>query len=91
MLVGVLLLKTIQWLLRLWTKGKESLLKSNPDSSNLSLPPGRSATGTALELLISNRIVANWHGGEIEFESKSGETRFKVRLPLTRSPADSQP
>jgi signal transduction histidine kinase len=44
-------------------------------------------TGTGLGLLISHRIVANRHGGEIEFESKPGETRFKVRLPLSRSPA----
>jgi signal transduction histidine kinase len=44
-------------------------------------------TGTGLGLLISHRIVANRHGGEIEFESKPGETRFKVRLPLTRAPA----
>ncbi len=39
-------------------------------------------SGTGLGLVISNRIVAN-HGGEIEFESKPGETRFKVRLPVT--------
>jgi len=44
-------------------------------------------TGTGLGLLISHRIVANRHGGEIEFESKPGETRFKVRLPLARQPA----
>jgi signal transduction histidine kinase len=44
-------------------------------------------TGTGLGLLISHRIVANRHGGEIEFESKPGETRFKVRLPLTRGRA----
>jgi signal transduction histidine kinase len=44
-------------------------------------------SGTGLGLLISNRIVANRHGGEIEFESKPGETRFKVRLPLGRVPA----
>jgi signal transduction histidine kinase len=43
-------------------------------------------TGTGLGLVISNRIIGNRHGGEIEFESKPGETRFKVRLPLTRSP-----
>lgn len=42
-------------------------------------------SGTGLGLLISHRIVANRHGGEIEFESKPGETRFKVRLPLMRS------
>jgi signal transduction histidine kinase len=42
-------------------------------------------SGTGLGLMISNRIVANRHGGEIEFESKPGETRFKVRLPLVRA------
>ena len=41
-------------------------------------------TGTGLGLVISNRIVGDRHGGEIEFESKLGETRFKVRLPLNR-------
>jgi signal transduction histidine kinase len=41
-------------------------------------------SGTGLGLIISNRIVADRHGGEIEFESKPGETRFKVRLPLDR-------
>jgi len=41
-------------------------------------------TGTGLGLIISNRIVADRHGGEIEFESRPGETRFKVRLPVTR-------
>jgi signal transduction histidine kinase len=41
-------------------------------------------TGTGLGLIISNRIVADRHGGEIEFESRPGETRFKVRLPLNR-------
>jgi signal transduction histidine kinase len=46
-------------------------------------------SGTGLGLLISDRIVANRHNGEIEFESKPGETRFKVRLPLTRAPAPS--
>jgi signal transduction histidine kinase len=43
-------------------------------------------TGTGLGLVISNRIVGNRHGGEIEFESRPGETRFKVRLPLNRKP-----
>jgi len=42
-------------------------------------------TGTGLGLVISNRIVGDRHGGEIEFESKPGETRFKVRLPLSRA------
>jgi signal transduction histidine kinase len=40
--------------------------------------------GTGLGLIISNRIVADRHGGEIEFESRPGETRFKVRLPADR-------
>ena len=41
-------------------------------------------TGTGLGLVISNRIVGDRHGGEIEFESQPGETRFKVRLPVNR-------
>ena len=44
-------------------------------------------SGTGLGLLISHRIIANRHGGEIEFESKPGETRFKVRLPLSHPQA----
>lgn len=40
--------------------------------------------GTGLGLVISNRIVGDRHGGEIEFESHPGETRFKVRLPVVR-------
>src|SRR5258708_6962580 len=43
-------------------------------------------SGTGLGLIISNRIVADRHGGEIEFESKPGETRFKVRLPINPRP-----
>jgi signal transduction histidine kinase len=45
-------------------------------------------TGTGLGLLISNRIVGDRHGGEIEFETQPGETRFRVRLPIHR---DQQP
>ena len=41
-------------------------------------------SGTGLGLIISNRIVADRHGGEIEFESHPGKTTFKVRLPLNR-------
>src|SRR5262249_34779410 len=48
-------------------------------------------SGTGLGLLISHRIIANRHGGEIEFESKPGETRFKVRLPFTRTPTPRNP
>ncbi len=43
-------------------------------------------TGTGLGLIISNRIVPDRHGGEIEFESRPGETRFKVRLPINPKP-----
>ena len=42
--------------------------------------------GTGLGLVISNRIVGDRHGGEIEFESRPGETRFKVRLPINHTP-----
>jgi signal transduction histidine kinase len=42
-------------------------------------------SGTGLGLVISSRIVANRHGGEIEFESVPGDTRFKVRLPIKRA------
>jgi signal transduction histidine kinase len=48
-------------------------------------------SGTGLGLIISNRIIADRHGGEIEFESKPGETRFKVRLPLVRTPSSANP
>ncbi|HVK57573.1 MAG TPA: ATP-binding protein [Candidatus Kapabacteria bacterium] len=38
-------------------------------------------SGTGLGLVISHRIVADGHGGEIEFESEPGNTVFKIRLP----------
>jgi signal transduction histidine kinase len=41
--------------------------------------------GTGLGLVISNRIIADRHGGEIEFESHPGKTRFTVRLPVNRA------
>jgi nitrogen-specific signal transduction histidine kinase len=37
-------------------------------------------TGTGFGLINSNRIVADGHVGEIEFESRPGETIFKVRF-----------
>jgi signal transduction histidine kinase len=39
-------------------------------------------SGTGLGLVICHRIIADRHGGEIEFESVPGETRFKVRIPM---------
>ncbi|MCY1139901.1 ATP-binding protein [Actinoplanes sp. Pm04-4] len=39
--------------------------------------------GTGLGLDISYRIVVNGHGGDIKLDSKPGDTRFLVRLPLT--------
>ena len=39
--------------------------------------------GTGLGLDISYRIVVNGHGGDIVLDSHPGDTKFKVRLPLT--------
>ena len=39
-------------------------------------------SGKGLGLTISQGIVGDRHGGEIEVESKTGETRFIVRLPV---------
>jgi signal transduction histidine kinase len=48
--------------------------------------------GTGLGLDISWRIVVNTHHGDLKVESVPGDTRFRVRLPLTapaREGADS--
>jgi len=45
--------------------------------------------GTGLGLIISYRIITDRHGGEIEFESQSGDTRFFIRLPMTQRAASS--
>ena len=39
--------------------------------------------GTGLGLDITRRIITDLHGGELTLESKPGDTRFVVRLPLT--------
>ncbi|MEV6342472.1 ATP-binding protein [Actinoplanes sp. NPDC051851] len=39
--------------------------------------------GTGLGLDISYRIVVNGHGGDISVQSRPGDTRFLVRLPLS--------
>jgi signal transduction histidine kinase len=38
--------------------------------------------GTGLGLDISHRIVVNRHHGEMQVESRPGDTRFRVRLPV---------
>lgn len=40
--------------------------------------------GTGLGLEIAYRIIALRHHGDIHFESKPGDTRFRVRLPMTQ-------
>ena len=39
--------------------------------------------GTGLGLDISRRVVVDDHGGDIRVDSRPGETRFEVRLPIT--------
>jgi signal transduction histidine kinase len=45
--------------------------------------------GTGLGLDISWRIVVNKHHGDLSVESKPGDTRFRVRLPLRDGEADA--
>jgi signal transduction histidine kinase len=42
--------------------------------------------GTGLGLDLSYRIVVGRHGGDLTVESRPGDTRFIVRLPLTERP-----
>jgi signal transduction histidine kinase len=42
--------------------------------------------GTGLGLDISYRIVVNRHGGDLVLDSRPGDTRFRVRLPVSESP-----
>ena len=39
--------------------------------------------GTGLGLDISWRIVVNKHHGDLSLQSSPGDTRFRVRLPIT--------
>ncbi|MBB2912325.1 signal transduction histidine kinase [Streptosporangium becharense] len=43
--------------------------------------------GTGLGLDISFRIVSGRHGGDLRVESRPGDTRFQVRLPLAETPS----
>jgi signal transduction histidine kinase len=43
-------------------------------------PPGQ---GAGLGLDITRRIIGDLHGGELTVDSRPGDTRFIVRLPLT--------
>lgn len=47
-------------------------------------PVGR---GTGLGLDVSYRVVVSRHRGDISVESQPGDTRFRVRLPITEEPA----
>jgi signal transduction histidine kinase len=38
--------------------------------------------GTGLDLSISYRIVVEMRKGDISFNSKPGDTRFEIRLPM---------
>ena len=44
--------------------------------------------GTGLGLDITWRIVVNKHHGDIKLESVPGDTRFRIRLPVT--PANTE-
>jgi signal transduction histidine kinase len=47
--------------------------------------------GTGLGLDISWRIVVTKHHGDIQVESVPGDTRFRVRLPLTAQEQEQEP
>ncbi len=47
--------------------------------------------GTGLGLDISWRIVVNKHHGDLSLESTPGDTRFRVRLPVTAQDDAARP
>jgi len=47
--------------------------------------------GTGLGLDIAWRIVVNKHHGDLRVESKPGDTRFQVRLPIEQAQPEQQP
>ncbi|WP_330473137.1 sensor histidine kinase [Terrabacter sp. C0L_2] len=46
--------------------------------------------GTGLGLDIAHRIVVERHGGSVEIESRPGDTRLRVRLPIRAATAPSR-
>ena len=46
--------------------------------------------GTGLGLDIAHRIVVERHGGSVEIESRPGDTRLRVRLPIRATTAPSR-
>jgi len=49
-------------------------------------PPGE---GTGLGLNISHNIIVEKHQGEISVDSRAGETRFQIKLPLESAASNS--
>jgi signal transduction histidine kinase len=43
--------------------------------------------GTGLGLDIAYRVITQRHGGDLRVQSRPGDTRFQVRLPLTEPPS----
>ena len=42
----------------------------------------KGGSGTGLGLVISHRIVVEWHHGKIDFSTGPNGTQFNVRLPF---------
>jgi len=47
--------------------------------------------GTGLGLDISYRIIVNKHHGDLRVESRPGDTRFRVLLPIAQPAAEADP
>lgn len=51
--------------------------------------PNAARTGTGLGPDICWRIVVNKHHGDLSVQSKPGDTRFRVRLPISGRAEDA--